>query len=369
MMRAQSSLMLPRTAACLWCALVPALPLAGQSAFPPDSAIRSIMAARIGKGGAAGVVIGLLEPDGSTRVLAAGDGGAGRSLDAESVFEIGSITKVFTGAVLADMVTRGEVTLSDPLSTHLPDTVRVPSRNGIAITLEHLATQRSGLPRLPSNLRMTNALNPYSEYTVDRLYAFLNGHTLVRDPGEAYEYSNLAVGLLGHVLARRAGKSYEALVRERVLEPLGMTHTAVTLTPWLAAHMVAGHNALGDTVPLWDLAALAGAGALRSNASDMLRFAEAALRGRGPAPEALRLAMQPRATAGTMTIGLLWHRLATAAGDTIVWHNGGTGGFRTFVGVVPASGRGLVLLSNSGGTGLDDVAFHLLDPALPLARR
>jgi CubicO group peptidase (beta-lactamase class C family) len=154
-----------------------------------------------------------------------------------------------------------------------------------------------------------------------------------------------------------------------VLEPLGMSRTAITLTPWMAAHMVAGHNALGDTVTLWDLPALAGAGALRSNAEDMLRFAEAALRGRGPVPDAIRTAIQPRAQAGSMTIGLLWQRLAInrrdgggapVGRDTIVWHNGGT-----VAPHIPGPGAGE---RESGGiaeqqrrAGLDDVAFHLLD--------
>ena len=366
--------MFSRAAPILLLLLSPSLPAAAQSAFPADSVIRAIMAARVGPSGSAGVVIGLLEPDGSTRVLAAGEAGPGRTLDGQSVFEIGSITKVFTGTLLAEMVRRGEVALTDPVAKYLPDSVRVPSRNGVAITLEHIALQRSGLPRVPTNLRMASLLNPYATYSVAQLYEFLDGYSLPRDPGAEYEYSNVAVGLLGHVLARRAGKSYEALLRERVLEPLGMSRTAITLTPWMAAHMVAGHNALGDTVPLWDLPALAGAGALRSNTADMLRFAEAALRGRGPVPDAIRLAMQPRAEAGAMTIGLLWQRLASnvrragraTEGDTIVWHNGGTGGFRTFLGLVPASGKAVVLLSNSGGAGMDDVAFHLLDPALPL---
>jgi len=361
--------------ALLLLAMAAATPTAGQSGFPPDSVIRSILAARVGPGGSAGVVIGLLEPDGRTRVLVAGDPGPGRSLDAQSGFEIGSVTKVFTGTLLADMVRRGEVALGDPVAKYLPDSVRVPGRNGIVITLEHLALQRSGLPRLPGNLRIASLLNPYAGYSEAQLYQFLGSYELTRDPGAEYEYSNLAVGLLGHVLARVAGKPYEELLRERVLEPLGMTRTAITLSPWMAARMVAGHNALGDTVPLWDLPTLAGAGALRSNLEDMLRFAEAALRGRGPVPDAIRTAMQPRAPAGSMTIGLLWQRLAInrrdggvqSTGDTIVWHSGGTGGFRTFIGLAPANGRGVVLLSNTGGTGMDDVAFHLLDPTLPLA--
>src|SRR5690606_31689949 len=127
--------------------------------------------------------------------------GAGRTLDAQSVFEIGSITKAFTGILLADMVLRGEVSLDDAVSKYLPASVTMPSRNGQQITLAHLSMQNSGLPRLPGNMNPADPLNPYADYTVDQLYAFLSGYTMTRDPGAQYEYSNLAVGLLGHTLS------------------------------------------------------------------------------------------------------------------------------------------------------------------------
>ena len=152
-------------------------------------------------------------------------------LDGNTVFEMGSISKVFTGALLADMVARGEVKLDDPIAKYLPQTVKVPSRNGRQITLLDLATQSSGLPRLPSNMRPADFSNPYADYSVQQLYEFLSGYSLTRDPGQRYEYSNLGVGLLGHVLALRAGKSYEEILKERILDPLGMNDTRVDATP------------------------------------------------------------------------------------------------------------------------------------------
>src|SRR5207244_1074108 len=139
-------------------------------------------------------------------------------------------SKAFTAVLLADMVTRGEVKLDDPVSKYLPETVKVPAYQDRVITLLDLTTQTSGLPRLPSNLKPADPGNPYADYDVDRLYAFLNGYTLTRAPGAKYEYSNLGVGLLGHALARRAGKSYEELVTERILKPLKMTRTSITLS-------------------------------------------------------------------------------------------------------------------------------------------
>jgi serine-type D-Ala-D-Ala carboxypeptidase/endopeptidase len=345
-------------------------PVAGtaQSAFPPDSAIQALLEQRVSDGRAAGIVIGLIDADGSTRILSAGTAGPGRTLSAETIFEIGSITKVFTGVLLAYMARRGEVVLSDPVVRHLPSEARVPERGARQITLEQLSSQNSGLPRLPDNLRPADPLNPYADYTVAQMYEFLAGYELPRYPGEQFEYSNLGVGLLGHVLALRAGTSYEALMRERVLDPLGMEDTGITLSPTARTRVAAPHEAGGDTVPLWDLPTLAGAGALRSTTHDMLKFAEAALRGDGAVPDAIREAMRSRAPAGgpTVSIGLGWIRLE-AGGDTIVWHNGGTGGSRSFLGVVPAAGTAVVLLTNSGGNGSDDLALHLLNPALPLA--
>lgn len=152
---------------------------------------------RVDSGRSAGIVAGMVFADGSTRVLAYGDAGRGRRLDKRSVFEIGSITKTFTATLLADMAERGEVRLTDPVARLLPPEVTVPSRGGRQITLLDLATQTSGLPRLSTNLAITEPGNPYADYTVDQLYAFLNGYTLTRDPGAQFEYSNVGVGLLG----------------------------------------------------------------------------------------------------------------------------------------------------------------------------
>lgn len=341
---------------------------AAQSAFPPDSTIQALLEQRVSDGRAAGIVLGLIDADGSTRILSAGTAGPGRTLGGESIFEIGSITKVFTGVLLADMARRGEISLSDPVARLLPPEVTVPARGGRQVTLEQLSSQTSGLPRLPDNLRPADPLNPYADYTVAQLYEFLARYALPRDPGAQFEYSNLGVGLLGHALALRAGMSYEALLRDRVLDPLGMEDTGITLTPAARTRVAAPHEPGGGTVPLWDLPTLAGAGALRSTTHDLLKFAEAALRGGGAVPDAIRETMRSRAPAGgpTVSIGLGWIRLATD-GDTIVWHNGGTGGSRSFLGVVPAAGTAVVLLTNSGGTGSDDLALHLLNPALPLA--
>lgn len=352
-------------------------PLAAQTgaqhaarAFPSDDEILAILKQRVAEQRSAGLVVGLLEPNGRTRIVAFGDPGPGRPpLDSNSVFEIGSISKVFTSTVLAELVQEGKMSLDDPVQKYLPASVHIPSRNGKVITLGMLAEQNSGLPRMPSNFHPADPSNPYADYTVAQMYEFLSGYTLTRDPGAQFEYSNLGVGLLGHALALSQGKSYEELERERVWNPLGMTHTAITLTPWMKNHLALGHDEAGNVTANWDLPTFAGAGAIRSDAVDMLKFADANLHPeRGALERAMAFAHQPRAQAGdpNTSIGLNWiiqHRDA----DTLVWHNGGTGGYRTFIGLDPSGERAVVVLTNSSGEGADDIGRHLLFTELPLA--
>ena len=280
--------------------------------------------------------------------------------------EIGSITKAFTGALLAEMASRGDLALDDPVEALLPGGVTVPSDGERRITLEDLATHTSGLPRIPSNMRPASFLNPYVDYSVEQLYEFLGSHELRRGVGEAYEYSNLGFGLLGHALALRAGASYEDLLRERILGPLGMDDTGITLSDDGRARLAPGHNARGDTVPNWDLPTLAGAGALRSTAADMLRFLAAHLRGDDGIGARIVTATQARRAAGSanMDIGLGWHILRRPD-RTLVWHNGGTGGYRTFAGFDAGRGIAVVVLTNSA-VSADDIGFHLLDPSMSL---
>ena len=342
---------------------------AAQGSFPSDSAVLAIIRQRVEEKRSAGIVVGLLEPDGRRRVVAYGDPGPGQpALDGSSVFEIGSISKVFTATVLAELVQEGKVKLTDPVQKYLPSSVHVPSRNGKQITLGSLSEQNSGLPRLPSNFHPANPANPYADYGAQQLYEFLSGYTLPRDPGAEFEYSNVGVGLLGHALALATGKSYEELERTRVWAPLAMEHTAITLTPWMKSHLALGHDEQGNVVPNWDLTVLAGAGAIRSTTNDMLKFAEANLHPeRGALQQAMAFAHEERAPAGSpqMRIGLNWMNLHAGA-DTIVWHNGGTGGYRSFLGLLPSRKMAVVILTNSTGEGADDIGMHLLDPALPL---
>jgi D-alanyl-D-alanine-carboxypeptidase/D-alanyl-D-alanine-endopeptidase len=283
--------------------------------------------------------------------------------------EIGSVTKVFTSLLLTDAVQRKEVALTDPIAKYLPSRVHVPERNGRAITFQDLSTHTSGLPRLPTNMSPKDPSNPYADYSVDQLYEFLSSYALTRDIGQQYEYSNLGGGLLGHVLATRAGTDYETLVRTRITDPLGMTSTRITLSPELKARLAAGYGQMLQPVANWDLPTLAGAGALRSSANDLLTLLAAALgyvdSPLAPAMGSMTAVRRPTGIEG-LDIALGWHIL-TGNGKEIVWHNGGTGGYRTFIGYDRKARVGVVVLSNAGtGAGPDDIGRHLLDPQRPL---
>jgi CubicO group peptidase (beta-lactamase class C family) len=312
-----------------------------------------------------GIVVGVTEPNGR-RVVAYGNlaNGDPRTLDGDTIFEIGSVSKVFTSLVLADMANRKEVALDDPAAKYVPEDVKMPERSGKSITLLDLSTHSSGLPPLPSNFNPKDPLNPYADYSVDDLYQFLSSYTLSRDPGSEFEYSNLGGGLLGHLLAYRAGTDYESLIGTRITRPLGMPDTGITLSSSMKQRMATGHNAMLAPVANWDLPTLAGAGALRSSANDMLTFLEALLGYKdSPLAPAMKAMLEVRRPAGQTEIGLGWLIYSTD-GREIAWHNGGTGGFRSFVGYDPTERIGVVVLSNAGG--VDDIGLHLLNPKLPL---
>jgi CubicO group peptidase (beta-lactamase class C family) len=215
-----------------------------------------------------------------------------------------------------------------------------------------------------------DSANPYADYTVAQLYQFLSSYQLTRDIGSQFEYSNLGGGLLGLALARRAGTDYEALVRARITGPLGMSSTGITLTPEMKARLAVGHNDQLAAVSNWDLPTLAGAGALRSSANDMLTFLAANLGYvKSPLAPAMASMLAERRKTGVPAfpeIGLGW-LIAKPSSYEIVFHNGGTGGYRSFVGFDPKNRVGVVVLSNTfTAAGVDDIGMYLLDSHAPL---
>ena len=293
---------------------------------------------------AVGIVAGTVDATGVHIYSAGKTADGGGKPDGRSLFEIGSITKLFTSLILADMIERGEVTADDPVSQYLPGNAEVCCRIGKQIPLLNLSIQNSGLPRMPDNFTPADRENPYADYDGPKLLAFLAGYKLTRDPGEKYEYSNLAVGLLGYALAQRAHMSYEELVRQRIFKPLHMDDSTISLSAESKKLMAQGHNAELKPVKNWDLDALAGAGAIRSTADDMLKFLAANM---GLTDTPLKKAMERMRSVRNETgvphleIAMAWHIFSEFPPD-IYWHNGGTAGFRSFAGMDLAGKKGVV---------------------------
>ncbi len=284
------------------------------------------------------------------------------AMDENAIFEIGSISKTFTGLLLAEMVMRGKLELDDPIQQYLPQGIKAPKRDGNSIRLVHLSNHTSGLPRMPTNFAPADYLNPFKDYLAEDMYQFLNGYKLTRDIGSSYEYSNLATGLLGHLLATAYKTTYESLLTSIITEPLGLEHTGITQVIGPLAKGYAG----SEEVPNWDFSSLQGAGAIRSSASDMMRYLEANM---GLIETKLYPAMRlAHANSGAADInpivGLGWHTLIYDEKE-IIWHNGATGGYTSFMGWIKGTDQGVVVLNNSKEN-VDHIGLNVLVPTYPL---
>lgn len=341
---------------------------------PSDADIRKLLAERMRHNGV-GIVVGVIEPDGR-RVVAHGSSGVeGVSLGGDTEFLIGSVTKVFTALLLVDMVQRGEVGLDDPAAKYLPPGVKMPQR-GRPITLRDLATHVSGLPSMPTNFDLQAQPDPYSAYTVEQLHAFLSGYTPEREPGERWAYSNLGVFLLGRLLANRADTDYETLLKERVLVPLGMRDTAITLTPEQSQRLAPGHDRYLQPVQTWEMTVMQGSGSLRSTVDDLLTFLAACL-GYQDTPLKAAMAQQWSVRSPIRASQALGWGISMVGDRDIVGHRGGKEGYRSAVVFDPKTRTGAVVLANARSEDEPgDIAMHLLTgkplspaPPAPAARK
>jgi CubicO group peptidase (beta-lactamase class C family) len=336
-------------------------PLPSDWKLPPDADIARLIADRNGSRTGQGMVIGVLGPEGP-RIVAGGTG-AGASVGRDTLFEIGSISKVFTSLILADMANRGEVSLDDPAAKYLPPGHHMPERSGRPITLRDLATHHSGLPRMADDMGAIDSPDgPFWDYDEARLLAFLDRYKLTVD-GSQWSYSNLGGGLLGYLLGRAAHSDYESLLRQRITGPLGMKDTKVTLTPAEAARLAPPFDAYMRPTHPWSLGILPGAGGIRSSAADMLIFARAVMDPKSPIAAAQRTALSVRTPSPTpaMDQALGWEALHPVPGRELLIHDGQTGGFQSVLLLEPATGRAVVALVNSQVPPEPvDLALHVL---------
>jgi serine-type D-Ala-D-Ala carboxypeptidase/endopeptidase len=266
----------------------------------------------------------------------------------DSLFEIGSITKTFTGLVLAQLIEDGKVKADTPVRELLPDgTVQKPE--GAEITLIDLTAQHSGLPRMPDNIAPADANNPYVDYDAAKLYAFIGKHGVARPADAKFLYSNLGVVLLGQALSLRAGKPYAQLVKEDITDPLRMTDTVITLTPNQQSRFIQGYSADRRAVHSWELDALAGAGAIRSTAADMLTYLQAQLHPERAPPRLKAALVRSQTIQGDAApVGKIAFNWVYRAQNGDFFHDGETAGFSSMAFFNPEQDFAAVVLMNSG---------------------
>ncbi len=341
--------------------------------LPSDAEIHKMLAERVGaEENGVGIVVGVVEPQGR-RIISYGHPSAGdlRPLDGDTVFEIGSVTKVFTALLLADMVRQNEVALADPVAKYPPAGVKVPERNGRSITLVDLATHTSGLPFMPENAPAFNG-PAARKYSAADLVHYVASYKLTRDIGSKWDYSNIGYWLLSEALASRAGMDYESLLRARVIAPLKLASTDFVLSPKMKANLAAGHDA-GlqpspdvSNLPVYSL--MPSAGGLYSTANDLLTFLSVALgyerSSLGPAMEASVSTRRPTQSGNEQALG--WTVIGKGD-DQIIFRDGGTLGYASSMAWDPKKRIGVVVLSNQVAS-VDDIARHLLRPNFPLAK-
>jgi CubicO group peptidase (beta-lactamase class C family) len=342
---------------------------AGPSDLPSDTDIQRMVDDRVVTfHDSVGLVVGVIEPAGR-RLFVRGPAQVGNddTVDGDTIFEIGSVSKVFTALALADEARRGELSLSDPAVKYLPSGTTLPQHGPRPISLLDLGTHMSGLPNMPPNVAVTDFNNPNADMSQDQLLKSVAAYELTRDVGSGYQYSSAGYQLLGLAVADAAHTDFETVLRSRIFAPLKMTDTRIASSLDEKDRMSAGYDAHLRPVPHERPPPLPGSGGMRSTANDLLNFLAANI-GLTGSPLAPAMADMLKVTRQTQYLELKaalgWH-VATLHGVEMVWENGQTAGYRAFIGFVPKSRIGVVVLANSANT-IDDIGVHILDKDTPL---
>jgi CubicO group peptidase (beta-lactamase class C family) len=328
---------------------LPPVDAAGLKAVLDRDLAEGLKSGLLAPGAGGGIAIGVFTR-GERRVFAYG------AATPESMFEMGSATKTFTGLLLAHMAAEQKVRLNEPVRELLPD-LRVPKPEGEEITLVDLATHRSSLRRMDLSFRPPDPDNPFADYDKERLYIFMRARGVRKWADFGFVYSNLGMGLLGHALGVRAGIDYVPLVKKVITDPLSMHDTVFTLNDDQKPRFMQPYQMqLGPRHPVrpFDVDVLAGAGGFRSTAGDMLAWAEANLHpdrlspgvgaGRSVLVAALKASHELRDAGQGRKIGLAWlHHPPTGR----YWHGGATAGTSTEISFDPKNDTALVVLSNT----------------------
>ncbi|MEN3322693.1 serine hydrolase domain-containing protein [Mariniflexile soesokkakense] len=277
----------------------------------------------------------------------------------KSVFEIGSISKVFTSTLLADFVIEGKVKLNENINDYLT----TPIKNSTEISFVDLANHSSGLPRLPINLDLTKVdlENPYKEFKEKELKEYLSKYLELSNKGKN-QYSNLGAGLLGYTLCKIDNDTYESLLQNKIFSKYDMQNSTADITK-IKGNLVKGLNNEGKEVPNWELSVLAGAGGIFSTVEDLSHFAISQFDNKN---NELTLTQKPTFKVNdNMSIGLGWHILKRKNGGELIWHNGGTGGYTSSMALNLENKNGIIILSNVSAfnkkkRNIDQLCFGLI---------
>ncbi|WP_462220460.1 serine hydrolase domain-containing protein [Ferruginibacter sp.] len=296
-----------------------------------------------------GLSIGVLK-NGKTYFYNYGETKKGKGVvpSSKNLYEIGSVTKTFTGLLLAKAVVEKKIALNDPVNKFLPKKIPLIKFGNDTLKIVHLANHTSGLPPLPDNFGAADLVNPYKDYDEKKLLEYLKHASLSRRPGEKFEYCNLAVGLLGNILEKVNKMSYQKMVTDFICSNAAMTATKQFLTKTDTAIFMQGYTESIIFQSQWDFKALAAAGSLRSNTEDMLKYAALNLGAtNGKLNEAIELSHQPTFNAGQQKIGLNWFIQNWGWGE-ILFHGGQTGGYKSFLALNKKTKNAVIILANTG---------------------
>jgi len=327
----------------------------------PADRIKAIIKQEVASKRSKSIIVGIIDANGR-QIFAEGQisDNDSRLPDENTMYEIGSITKVFTSLSLADMSLKRQLNLNDPISKFLPARVKTPVKNEKEISLISLSTHRSGMPRFPFNVDPKDLNQPYRDYTTEKLYQYVSTFEPQYDIDSKWRYSNIAYGLLGNILMIISKKDFETLIVEEICKPLHMNNTVVRLTAAQKSNLAVGHAETGTPVGLTDLGAIGPGGALRSNVNDLLTFTAANL---GLTTSTLQSAMelshvmQAKKDGNDTFTTMGW----TLTGDgNLLFKDGGMPGYCTFLGIDKKNKTGVVVLSNSNNP-VTDIGRHILD--------
>lgn len=354
-----------------------ALLLSGAAHAMSDAELQAVVGQRLhGDRTGACFATAVIDGDRVSRAYVCADGGAdmggsARRIGPATAFEIGSVSKPMMAALLAGLIREGKASLDDPLSAYLPEGTQVPTFEGKPILLRHIVTHTSGLPAIHAGMQHADPANPYARLTGRDLLDALSKTTLARAPGAQFEYSNFAAMLLSYAVARRAGEDFETLIDERLFAPLGMTRSYIGRKPD-GVTAATGHTPDGKPTSPWDFPTdFAGVGGVRATLDDMVRYVQAQA-GNAPKPLDADFALTHVAIPNDAKTPMAMHwMIAQLNGRSFLAHEGGTGGFSSFVAFDPKQKFGVVILSDTAlhaVGGLGSLGLHLLDARVPLGK-